>query len=99
MVRVAVIGAGAWGINHVRVVLTEPRCRLVAYADPEPHAAERAGGIAGNVRIMDKPDEIFADRSIDAVVISSPAPTHAAFARAALLAGKHVIVEKPLAMS
>lgn len=99
VLRVAVIGAGAWGLNHVRVVASERNSVLVAVADPDPKVAERVHGIAPNAQTLRDPDQVFADRSIDTVVIASPAATHAALARAALAAGKHVLIEKPLAMN
>ncbi|MBA3538762.1 MAG: Gfo/Idh/MocA family oxidoreductase [Deltaproteobacteria bacterium] len=94
-----VIGAGAWGINHVRVLASEPRCVLVAVADPDPRAIEQVATFAPSARTFADPDQLLADPAIDAVVIASPALTHAALARAAFAAGKHVLVEKPLAMT
>ena len=99
MLRVAVIGAGAWGLNHVRVVATERDCVLVGVADPDPLVVERVHAIAPGVRTLRDPDPLFADASIDAVVIATPAATHAELAQAALAAGKHVLIEKPLAMN
>lgn len=93
MIGIGVIGVGAWGRNHVRVVVGEPRCRLAAIADPDP--ATRQPGVANYRRA----DELLRDPAVDAVIISSPAPTHSALACAALAAGKHLIVEKPFAMS
>jgi len=97
--RLAVLGTGAWGRNHVRVIAGEPRCELAAIVDPDREAARRAGELAPGAAVHAEPSAIWADASIDAVVIASPAPTHAALARRALEAGKHVLVEKPLAMS
>lgn len=99
MIRVGVIGAGAWGLNHVRVLAREPGCTLALVADPNPDVAARVHALAPSVRTIADPDQLISDAAVDAVVIASPAPTHAALARAALLAGKHVLVEKPLAMS
>ena len=96
MPRIAVIGAGAWGLNHVRVVASE--ATLAAVVDPDRDALARARAIAVVPALTD-PDHILADPSVEAVVIASPAATHAALACAALAAGKHVLVEKPLAMS
>ncbi|HVK85882.1 MAG TPA: Gfo/Idh/MocA family oxidoreductase [Kofleriaceae bacterium] len=98
MIRIAIIGAGAWGLNHVRAATTEAGCSLVAVADPDPAARASALSIAPTVRVAADPDELFADPSISAVVIASPAPTHVPLARAALEAGKHALVEKPLAL-
>jgi len=99
VIRLAVIGAGIWGQNHIRVIAADPRCELVAIADPDPRALERSRERAPRARQCADPDQVLADHSIDAVVIASPATTHAALASAALAAGKHVLVEKPLAMT
>lgn len=96
--RLAVIGAGAWGLNHVRVIATDPRCKLAGIVDVSGPACDRAQQLAATNVFRDV-DAVLADRSIDAVVISTPAPSHARLATAALEAGKHVLVEKPLALS
>ena len=97
-IGVAVIGAGAWGINHVRVVATEPRCRLVAVVDPDAACRERASAFDTDCVHAD-PDAVLGDPRVDAVVIATPAPTHAVLARRALEANKHVLIEKPVALS
>ena len=98
MIRVAVIGAGAWGGNHVRVLAAEPRCRLVAVADPDPRARERAAAAAPGAACVADPDEVLGRPDVDAVVIATPAPTHARLAIAAFERGKHALIEKPLAL-
>jgi len=97
--RIAVIGAGAWGSNHVRVVAAHRGCELVAVVDPDRNARERARILAPNVAVLADPDRVFADRSIDAVIIATPAASHADLSCAALAAGKHVLVEKPVTVS
>jgi predicted dehydrogenase len=99
MIRIGVIGAGAWGINHIRVIGTEPRCTVAMIADPDDTALARARTHAPNARTTRDPDLLLASSDIDAIVIASPAPTHPRLACAAFAAGKHVLVEKPLAMS
>lgn len=98
-VRVAVIGAGAWGLNHVRVVASEHESVLVAVVDPDPVVGDRVRTIAPGVQFLQDADQVFASDAIDAVVIASPATSHAALACAALRAHKHVLIEKPLAMN
>lgn len=98
MIRVAVIGAGAWGINHVRVLAGEPRCALVGVADPDPRARERAAATAPGIACAADPGELLARPDVDAVVLATPAPTHARLAIAAFERGKHVLIEKPLAL-
>jgi predicted dehydrogenase len=98
MIRVAVIGAGAWGINHVRVLASEPGCALAGIADPDPRARERAAAAAPGAACVADPHEQLARPDVDAVVLSTPAPTHARLAIAAFQARKHVLIEKPLAL-
>ncbi|MEJ7596847.1 MAG: Gfo/Idh/MocA family oxidoreductase [Kofleriaceae bacterium] len=99
MIRIGVIGAGAWGLNHIRVLDREPGCTLGLVADPDRQVAARVHALAPTARIVEDADHLLADPSIDAVVIATPAPTHFALARAALRAGKHILVEKPVSMS
>lgn len=98
-VRVAVVGAGAWGINHVRTFSRLKGCELVAVCDPSPESRARAGSFAPNAKLTDSFDSIVSDRSVDAVVIATPAIMHAGQAQKALAADKHVLVEKPMALT
>jgi predicted dehydrogenase len=98
MLRVAVVGAGEWGRNLVRNFFSIKGVQLVCCCDADP---KRRSAIAGNypgVAVTDRFEDIPGDPSIDAVVVSSSAVTHYPFAKAALEAGKHVYVEKPLAL-
>lgn len=99
MTRIAVIGAGVWGINHVRVLSRVPRCVLVAVADSDPITHARVRALAPSARCEVDPDAVLCDPSVDAVVIATPAPTHPSLARRALEQGKHVLLEKPLALA
>jgi predicted dehydrogenase len=98
-VRVAVAGAGYWGINHVRAFARLPGCELVAVSDPDERARSRAGQLAPQARIEPSFDALLAAPDVDAVVLATPAIAHAAQAQAALGKGKHVFVEKPLALT
>jgi predicted dehydrogenase len=99
MIKVAVVGAGAWGINHVRAFARARDAELVAVCDPSEQARGRAHELAPRARLVADPAELVGSPDVDAVVIATPAASHAAHARAALEAGKHVLVEKPLALS
>jgi predicted dehydrogenase len=99
VIRIAVIGAGPWGINHVRVIAADSACTLAAVADPDARVLERATTFAPAAILTRDADDVLARPDIDAVVIASPAVTHAPLAIAALRAGKHVLVEKPLAIT
>jgi predicted dehydrogenase len=98
-VRIAVAGAGYWGINHVRAFSRLPGAELVTICDPDPAALDRASRLAPAAAGAADLDQVLADPSVDALVLATPAVQHAAQARAALAAGKHVFVEKPMALS
>lgn len=97
-VRLAVIGCGAWGINHVRSSTRLKNAEVVAVCDASEQARSRANSVAPNARAVGDPAEIFKDDEIDAVIIATPAPTHASLVKEALSANKHVLVEKPFVL-
>jgi len=98
-VGVGVIGCGYWGPNLIRNFFDTPGCRMLAVCDQS--AARRAAMQTRHpsARAYGSFDELLADPEIDAVAIATPVKTHAPLARQALLAGKHVLVEKPLTTS
>lgn len=93
--RVAVVGCGQWGRNHVRTL-----AEMGALAVVCDHHAERAEALAEShsVPAVDF-DAIIADPAIAAIVLALPAEHNAALACQALGAGKHVLVEKPIALT
>ena len=97
--KLAVAGTGYWGINHVRAFAHQKGCELYALCDPDPRALDRAAGFAPNARRYTNVEELWTDPALDAVVLATPAVAHADQAVAALAAGKHVFVEKPMALS
>ncbi len=94
--KVGVVGAGAWGRNHVRTVAGLAEAELAAVCDPDPKVRERvarqypAALVTGDVGAL--------LGVVDAVIVASPAATHAAIARQVVEAGKPVLVEKPFAL-
>ncbi|HXW76211.1 MAG TPA: Gfo/Idh/MocA family oxidoreductase [Candidatus Eremiobacteraceae bacterium] len=93
--RVGVIGAGYWGKNLVRA--SAELGVLAAACDADRNARAALSAAYPGVTICGGVEEILA-LEIDAVIVATPAPTHAPIALAALAAGKHVFVEKPLAL-
>ena len=96
---IAQLGCGYWGPNLLRNFSALPGCHVKWVADP---SAERRGYVAANFpRSTPVPDWQTAldDPAVDAVLVATPASTHYALTKAALEAGKHVFVEKPLAMT
>ncbi len=95
MTRVAVIGAGAWGLNHVRAFARLGALALVC--DSDERSRRGAAAVAPGIPVSADPQEAFGP-GIDAVVVATPSSLHHPIALAALRAGKHVLVEKPLAL-
>jgi len=95
--RIAVIGAGYWGPNLARNFRASPHWDLAAVCDLDVDRAARLAGPGSGVRVTSSVESLLADDSLDAVAIATPAATHHDIACAALAAGKHVLVEKPLA--
>jgi predicted dehydrogenase len=98
-VRTAVVGLGYWGPNLVRNLHELPTADLSVVCDLNPALVEKIGRRYPGVRTSTSLDEILADESIEALCIATPVATHHPLALAALGAGKHVFVEKPLAGS
>lgn len=97
--RIGAIGCGRWGPNHVRVFSELNRAQVVACADTNPVRLDRMTRRHPAMRTTTDYRRLLDDESIDAVVIATPTLTHAVLTRAALSAGKHVLVEKPLCTS
>ncbi|MEO7005431.1 MAG: Gfo/Idh/MocA family oxidoreductase [Terrimesophilobacter sp.] len=95
--RIAVIGAGYWGPNLARNFRSSPEWDLTAICDIDRERAEQISDLVGGVPVVTQLDDLLADDDVDAVAIATPAWTHHDVALAALRAGKHVVVEKPLA--
>lgn len=95
-IGLAVIGAGYWGPNLVRTALATPDLRLEWLCDLDVERATTVLGPCTTVRVTESYDAVLADSSVTAVAIATPADTHFNLVRAALEAGKHVLVEKPL---
>lgn len=99
--KVGLLGAGRMGAFHGESIATRiPGASLYAIADPFPGAAERlAGKLGSNIKAYTNPLEMMQDPNIDAVIIASPARTHASNVIAAAKNGKAVFCEKPMAVT
>jgi predicted dehydrogenase len=96
-IGIAVIGAGYWGPNLVRNAQATPGLRLQYLCDLNEARARQVLGEYSTVQVSSSLDEVLADPRVQAVAIATPAATHVDIALSALAAGKHVLVEKPLA--
>lgn len=96
-IGVAVVGAGYWGPNLVRNFQGAADFHLRWLCDLDSERARRVVGHYSPVAVSSDLAEVLADPAVDAVAVATPAGTHLDVALAALRAGKHVLVEKPLA--
>jgi predicted dehydrogenase len=98
-IGLAVIGAGYWGPNLVRAALAVPGLRLKWLCDLDEERARAVLGYHTTLRATSCYDHVLDDPAVAAVAIATPAATHFEMVSAALAAGKHVLVEKPLTAS
>lgn len=96
MLNVGIIGYGYWGPNLVRTFSEADSSRVVAICDAAPDARGRAERRYPGFRVTADPRELMADPRIDAIAVATPVCSHYELALAALRAGKHVLIEKPM---
>jgi predicted dehydrogenase len=96
LINIAVIGYGYWGPNLVRNFAETPGARLAGVADLNPRRLSLVSTRYPNAKVTQNAAELIEDPAIDVIVISTPVSSHYDLAMAALRAGKHVLVEKPL---
>jgi predicted dehydrogenase len=96
---VGLIGYGYWGPNLLRNYMDTPAADVKWVCDSLPDRLAKASGRYPSVRTATDPEIVFDDPEVDAVLIATPISTHHALAMRALEAGKHVFVEKPMAMT
>lgn len=94
--RIGIIGFGRIGNEHAAWIAASPSAATVAVFDPTPARREMAAG--RGLKTFDRMDDLLAASDIDAVLVSTPTAMHLEHALAALSAGKHVMVEKPMSL-
>ncbi|GAE91978.1 oxidoreductase [Gracilibacillus boraciitolerans JCM 21714] len=101
MLNVAIVGTGAICPSHIKGYLTFPgKCRIVALCDIYPDKAERLKEeFLLDVSIYDNYQDLLKNEDVDLISICTPPYTHSEIAIGSLNAGKHVLVEKPMASS
>lgn len=99
MIGIGVIGFGYWGPNLVRNFHEMTDSRVLAVSDQRMDRLALAASRYPGIGIMQNPAELIRSPAVDAVVIATPVSSHFQLAMEALRAGKHVLVEKPLAMT
>lgn len=97
MIRIGVVGLGYWGPNLARNFAAIPDCEVSWLCDASVEARAKVAQTLPGARLAGDIEELLGDGELDAVVLATPVPTHAALATRVLEAGKHCFVEKPLA--
>ena len=98
-VRFALIGFGAWGTHHARAITESPRAEFVAIAARSDQSQTAARQAHSRVRVVSDYRELLADDSIEVVDVVLPSHLHYSVGREVLQAGKHLLMEKPMALS
>lgn len=97
VIPVAVVGCGYWGPNLIRNFSACPATRIEAICDKDAERLRKIHPLYPQAEIVTDFREILADPRVEALSIATPVGSHFALASAALKAGKHVLIEKPLA--
>jgi predicted dehydrogenase len=95
-VRIGVVGVGALGYHHVRILRDVPAARLVGFYERMP---ERAAAVSSELGVSATSTLTELLDSVDAITVVVPTPAHHEVAKAALERGKHVLIEKPIAVT
>lgn len=96
MIGIGLIGYGHWGPNHARTFNALPDCAVRAVADADERRRAAAARALPTARVSADFREMLADPEVHAVVVATPLTTHHGLVKEALLAGKDVLVEKPI---
>ena len=98
-VRFALAGFGAWGQLHAKSIAENPEARLVAIAAPSESSRAEAARQHPDARIFSDALAMIAEVHFDLLDIATPSHTHREIALAAMSAGRHVLLEKPMAIT
>lgn len=96
MINVGVVGYGYWGPNLVRNFVASPDANVVTVCDRDAGRLAKVQALYPAIEVTTSAEEMIADPRIDAIVVATPVDAHFPIAMAALKAGKHVFVEKPI---
>ena len=96
---IAIVGCGYWGPNLVRNFNNLPGCDVIGVCDRSEQRLDHMRNLYPKAQQFQEFDDMLALEGLDAVVVATPVNTHFPLAKAALLAGKHCLIEKPMASS
>lgn len=96
MIKVGVVGIGYWGPNIVRNLVSNKQTDVLYCSDLRAERLEYVRSLYPKIKTTTDYKDIIKDPAVDAVAICTPVFTHFEIAKAAMLAGKHVLIEKPM---
>lgn len=96
---VGIVGCGYWGPLLVRNFVNLPNCKVTAVCDANEARLKHVKGLYPSVSCVTDFNKLLSDFDLDAIVLATPVKSHYPLAKAGLLAGKHVFIEKPMASS
>lgn len=99
MIRIALVGYGHWGPNYLRNLQLMEDVEVSVVCDKLEVVLKKVERLHPRVKVVTEFDAVLEDSRVDAVIIATPAMTHASLASKSLRAGKHTLVEKPLALT
>ncbi|HRE40595.1 MAG TPA: Gfo/Idh/MocA family oxidoreductase [Ignavibacteria bacterium] len=97
-IKLAIVGCGKWGMNHVRTANLILGKNFKIVCDSFCTNKDKISEISSEIIYTENLDDIINDKEINAVIVSSPAETHYEITKKLLLAGKNVLVEKPITL-
>jgi myo-inositol 2-dehydrogenase/D-chiro-inositol 1-dehydrogenase len=99
MLRCGLVGYGAWGSHHARVIAANPRAQLAAIAAPSEATRARAEQEHPGCAVYGNYRELLARTDLDAVAVVVPSHLHFEIGKAVLESGRHLLLEKPMCLS
>ena len=94
--KIALIGCGAWGMNYARVISHNQHCELTIAYDSDYKKLEKVKLINPQTIIAENLNTVFNNKDVDGIVVSTNVLSHFEIVKESLLAGKHVLCEKPI---
>ncbi|MDA3859676.1 MAG: Gfo/Idh/MocA family oxidoreductase [Melioribacteraceae bacterium] len=97
-INVAIIGAGRWGFNHVRTANQLLDAKDITVFDSFPEVENKIKELNSEINFTTDFNSVLENKEITAVIIATPAETHFEIAKKCMMAGKNVLVEKPITL-
>jgi len=99
ILKISQIGVGYWGPNLLRNMFANKHCKVKTVVDLSKERRNFVNELYPSIKVSNKIEDIINDSDIEAVVISTPVATHFEISKSCLESGKHILVEKPMALT